>query len=506
MSYALTLHETLSKHEADLTFYVLLCDNKGSVDVGAFDFDIIYIEDLGVPNFQNMKNNYSITELNTSLKPFMFLYLFDQHPGKHVAYFDPDIMVFSPLTELQELMHAGAPCILTPHITEPAEFADMNDGMFLIYGIYNLGFCCFHDTPHVQRVMAWWSRRLETECIIDLPRGRFVDQKWADLLPAMIGNTAILRHPGYNAAYWNLSQRRLTKCGTQWQVNRLPLRFFHFSGNLIEDANVFSRHSHEFNIHSFGFVGDLLKEYRKIIFNNGHNFFSSIDYGFNWSGSSGRNEHTLLEIYSNRPKNDAPPHIPLRNLRADRGPPPRVRATREAAEGRVKQALQSSDAPTGYCIVCEDRTRFSTIGGSTGLDSSGSSRPRLVCSECGFDAPTRLGMHVCRQLLSQKRTAISVQAEHGQLIEDKLSTRSEGSAEPAAGSICLVDMSSDDSEPSKLIDLARLHTSLIIVDPSEEAERLLASSDIPFGLYEGWSESCLYMLGWTRLAIVGEPS
>ncbi|MFE1601975.1 hypothetical protein [Methylobacterium sp. ID0610] len=501
MSYALALYESMAKHEPDVTFYLLLCDEKNSLDPSGFDFEIIYIEDLGVPNLDFMKDNYSITELNTSLKPFMFLYLFDRHPGKHAAYFDPDIMVCSPLRELKELIREGAPCILTPHITEPAEFADMNDGMFLIYGIYNLGFCCFADTPEVRRIVAWWSRRLETECIIDLPRGRFVDQKWADLLPAMIGDTVILRHPGYNAAYWNLSQRRLAKRGTQWHVNDMPLRFFHFSGNLIEDASVFSRHSHEFNINTFGCVGDLLSEYRELVYKNGHDFYSSIDYGFNWSGASGKNEHTLLEIFASRPKGEAPPHLPLRSLHAGRGLPPRVRAIREEAEGRVRQALLQHEPLTGYCIVCESRNRFRASG-----EAESGGRQGLVCSACGFDVPARLGIHACRQMLSRGFTAVAVEAERGGLIEDKLRARLDGGGKPGARSICLMDMSSPGAASSELLALSRAHAVLIIVDPTDETEALFARSGVGFALYEGWSESCMYLLRPTRLAIVGEPA
>lgn len=501
MSYALTLYQTIAAQDPDITFYVLLCDDKDLIDTSVFEFDIIHIDDLGVPSFEHMKDNYSITELNTSLKPFMFLYLFDRYPGRHVSYFDPDIMVLSPLLELEELIQEGAQCILTPHITEPAEFADMNDGMFLIYGIYNLGFCCFANTPEVHRVVAWWSRRLENECVIDLPRGRFVDQKWADLLPAMIGKTAILRHPGYNAAYWNLSQRRLAKCGTRWQVNGMPLRFFHFSGNLIEDVNVFSRHSHEFDINSFGIVGVLLSEYRDLIFRNGHKFYSNFQYSFSWSGSSGRNEHTLLEIFASRPKSQTLPHLPLHNVRAGRGLPERVRLMREAAESRASQALRSSEPPTGYCIVCEGQTRFGET--CDGASRSSRSPQGPVCSACGFGVPARIGMHVCQQIMSRGGTTVTVLAERGRLIKDMLLARLDDTSKER--SFCLVDLSSIRAESSDLLDMARTHSVLIVVDSTDELERLFAQSGISFTRYHGWSESCMYMLRATRLAIVGDP-
>jgi hypothetical protein len=54
------------------------------------------------------------------------------------------------------------------------------------YGIYNLGFCALRDTSQTRRVVAWWGRRLENDCVIDFARGIFVDQKWADYFPAFI--------------------------------------------------------------------------------------------------------------------------------------------------------------------------------------------------------------------------------------------------------------------------------------------------------------------------------
>ena len=82
-----------------------------------------------------MVEHYNITELNTAIKPFGFLALFDRHPGAAVAYFDPDILVASRLEEFEAVLRDGADCVLTPHLCEPAEFAEMDDGKMLQYGI-----------------------------------------------------------------------------------------------------------------------------------------------------------------------------------------------------------------------------------------------------------------------------------------------------------------------------------------------------------------------------------
>jgi len=209
-----------------------------------------------------MIDRYNITELNRSIKPFVFLRLFDDFPSRPVVYFDPDIAILSTLTELEQALEQGADCVLTPHICEPAEYAEMQDGRMLQFGIYNLGFCALRDTPEVRRVVAWWGRRLERQCVIDLQAGLFVDQKWADLLPAFIEHTFILRHPGYNVGYWNLSQRTVRRIDGGWEVNGLPLRFFHFSGSVVDhDPVVFSRHSSEFRLQTLREAAVLFKDY-----------------------------------------------------------------------------------------------------------------------------------------------------------------------------------------------------------------------------------------------------
>ena len=118
----------------------------------------------------------------------------------------------------------GAECVLLPAITEPAEHAEIDDGQFLRYGVYDLGFIWLANRPRVRRVVWWWARRLERHCLIDPENGLYLDQRWAELFPAFIDQTRILRHPGYGVAYWNLAQRRLRRVDGRWFVNGLPLR------------------------------------------------------------------------------------------------------------------------------------------------------------------------------------------------------------------------------------------------------------------------------------------
>jgi SAM-dependent methyltransferase len=362
--YTQTLHDSFRRFHPDVPFYAVLADAATDFDVDGFPFRILLPEDLGVPDFEAMTERYNITELNTALKPFAFLCLFDLHPGETVLYLDPDILVVSRFAELLDLVKDGAECVLTPHLTEPAEYEEFGDHQALRYGINNLGFCTLRDTPEVRRAVWWWARQLEFHCTIDLENGLFVDQKWADLLPAFIERSILLRHPGYNVGYWNLAQRRVSRAEDVWLVNGRPLRFVHFSGNKIEDEAVFSRHSTQFEVHNIGALRALLDDYRARVIARGHGYFKAIPYAFGWLGTSGVNSHTPPAVAaSHREPDSAVPYLPLmRWSRRDDYESWRAVSQSIAARRLAAETDDISTAPVftlpGFCAVCEAPSEF----------------------------------------------------------------------------------------------------------------------------------------------------
>jgi glycosyltransferase involved in cell wall biosynthesis/SAM-dependent methyltransferase len=295
-AYAITLYESIKTNHPDAEFFLFLCDHAGeNYNIESLPFPVVLVEQLGIENIEEMASRYNITEFNTAIKPWAFLYVFNQMRRSVCVYLDPDILLISPLNEVIEHFNTGSDCIMTPHILAPAENVEVSDHKMLLFGIYNLGFLALRNTSNVVAILCWWSRRLKMDCVIDIPNGMFVDQKWADLLPAFIQRTAILHHPGYNVAYWNLSQRTVNRLGgTVWTVNGSPLRFVHFSGNKLEDESVFSRHSATITINNIGDLAILLDDYRNRVFGNGHSQFSKLAYSFSWNGEKGVNLHTPM--------------------------------------------------------------------------------------------------------------------------------------------------------------------------------------------------------------------
>ncbi|GAB3098551.1 glycosyltransferase [Lysobacter terrae] len=307
LAYAHTLYQSVQEHHPGSKFYVALCDRvDGYLDVAAEPFDIIDIDALGIPKLPEMIERYNITELNTSIKPFVFEYLFTRTDAENVVYLDPDILVVGPMLELESMLADGAQAVLTPHVLNPAEGVEVDDIKMLQLGVYNLGFLALRRSERTLEIVRWWGRRLETECVIDLPRGLFVDQKWADLLPSYIPQARILHHPGYNVAYWNLQQRKISKTESGWLAGSGPLRFVHFSGNKLDDESVFSRHSWQLTVHNIGDMKLLLDEYRSRVFANRHEHYSKLPYAFSWNGSSGVNLHTPQQAQETRTEQAAP--------------------------------------------------------------------------------------------------------------------------------------------------------------------------------------------------------
>ena len=138
--------------------------------------------------------------------------------------------------------------MIAPHLTgalddgkHPSELAILQSGT------YNLGFIALRNSEESRRFVAWWQGKLLRDCVVDIPRGLFTDQKWIDLVPGMYGDVTIERDSGWNVAYWNLAHRNIVASGDGHHVNGRPLLFFHFSG-FVPGARLLSKHQDRFTL------------------------------------------------------------------------------------------------------------------------------------------------------------------------------------------------------------------------------------------------------------------
>lgn len=264
LAQARTLGDSLRETNPDYQYVIGLVDKLSVArlpDALMPDYPMIEVDKIGIPDFAGMCDRYDITELNTAVKPFYIDYLYRTYPNADVViYFDPDIIVFGPLHDLNHALTTYS-LVLTPHTCSPTpDWERPNDQHHLNTGIFNLGFIGLRNDPTARQFVDWWKDRLVYECRNDLCAGLFVDQHWVNFAPVYHDQVLIDHHLGYNVAYWNLHERYFSQDEAgQWWVHPVqeydpalksqnePLQFFHFSGYNPERPNEISKYQTRYN-------------------------------------------------------------------------------------------------------------------------------------------------------------------------------------------------------------------------------------------------------------------
>jgi len=264
-------------------FIIILCDRIENYDVEKYagGAEVIEASKLGIPDFETFVYRYSIMELNTAVKPFAFEYLFRTRAYDTIIYLDPDIWIHRPLDRISAALNT-ADIALIPHMRRP--FFDQespSDVSIVQSGTYNLGFIGLRRGAVADRLLSWWSEKLFMDCVVDIPRGLFVDQKWIDLVPGFFPSHAIIHDPTYNVAYWNLHERTLSVSDDgAYIVEGVPLTFFHFSGYSPFEPTQLSKHQNRHDMRWHPALRRLHQDYGQLLFANGYDVTAHWPFSF----------------------------------------------------------------------------------------------------------------------------------------------------------------------------------------------------------------------------------
>ena len=280
--YARTLMDSLRPLHPDWQQFVLLADEFGhGVEAGQDPFHLTDLTTLSLPQIKQFCFRYNILELSTAVKPWLLNWLVQVKGFDRVVYLDPDIFAYAPLREVEAALDRGALMVLTPHLLgELDEGPRPDERTMLRCGTYNLGFIAIQRHAQLASFLDWWQRKLEFYCRVDFGEGLFVDQKWLDLAVGRFEDILLLRHPGYNVAYWNLPQRSIQKRGEQYCVGTQPLVFFHFSGLDPDSPGTLSRFQDRFELHRLGDTRGLVERYCRELHARGHAHFRRLPFAF----------------------------------------------------------------------------------------------------------------------------------------------------------------------------------------------------------------------------------
>jgi glycosyltransferase involved in cell wall biosynthesis len=298
LPHARALAESYRRHHPGARFYLLVVDQLPTGVEPGPGITLIKPEQLELPYLFEMCFKYDVTELSTAVKPTLLALLLDEYGEDEVLYFDPDILIARPLTELKSLLDESS-IVLIPHLLKPIPLDGKrpNETDILIAGAYNLGFIGLRKSRATAEFLRWWEQRLRDHCMVDPSRGLMTDQKWIDLIPGLFPQAKILRDPTCNVAYWNIHSRPITRRGKRFFADGKPLAFYHFSGFDPRQPRALSKHQDRTEVVDGSALADLLDVYVDLLMQHGYETARAWEYGYSRFETGIRVNSILRQMY-----------------------------------------------------------------------------------------------------------------------------------------------------------------------------------------------------------------
>ena len=283
LAHVKVLTDSFLKYNKNGQVFVLLVDTiQNDFEPTKEKFKLITLKELEIPNLESFCFKYNIVELNTAVKARFLECLLTRFNLRKLIYFDPDILITNNLSNLWKLLEKNS-IIITPHITSSIDDGKKPSEHDIIKaGNYNLGFLAISNTKTTQSFLQWWKAKLYDFCLMEPDKGYHVDQKWIDLVPSMFDGVYVLRHPGFNVAYWNLSERKIEIKNENIFVNSKPLYFFHFSGFSPENIESISKHQNRHDLKNLKHLKPLFEHYRNLLIKNEYLKFKKSKYRYDY--------------------------------------------------------------------------------------------------------------------------------------------------------------------------------------------------------------------------------
>lgn len=277
---ALTLADSVLKYN-NVKLKIYLVEKKIDIDLSNLAADFIWIEDMNIPDFNQLAFKYDIIEFSTCVKPFITLDLLER--VEKVVFLDPDTCMFDSVAPILIDLDKHS-IVLTPHYTTPqTDDPSESDVGMMRFGSFNLGFFAISRKKDGPAFLKWWFKRCVEYCYMESQFGLSTDQKWITIAPCFFPDLYVSFNLGYNAAPWNSFERRITKNEKKEYIvnDKFPLIFFHFSNFDKKDLDYFNKRS----LYERGVkrpdLQELSEEYLKSIEAN-TTALADIKYGFDF--------------------------------------------------------------------------------------------------------------------------------------------------------------------------------------------------------------------------------
>lgn len=282
LAHARVLMAQIARWHPDWTRYALLIDvPAGYVDPAAEGFRIVEVRHLPLADKQATLFYYTPGDLDAAVKPWFFSYLFDTCGFDRLVFLDAKSWVEAPLSALVRELESNAPLVVVPHLLgELRDEKQPGEMDILRWGIHDGAVLAMsRSAPAAAELLAWWCRRVHRHALRRPVEGLYRDQRWLDLAAGR-WNVATLRDPSYDVAYFNLSERDLTRRGSQYFVRGNPLVLFRFPDFDPDHPERLSDKDERFGDRLPDAAKALARSYADELLSAGHQSCRNLPYGF----------------------------------------------------------------------------------------------------------------------------------------------------------------------------------------------------------------------------------
>jgi len=200
----LNLHSSLVKNSSPFHLWILCVDKLVEEQLKIIDLEyvtLIAVSEIETEDLLRVKEERSRGEYCWTLTPFIFLFIFENHPEiQRLTYIDADLFFFrDPMILLNEFEEFDRDILITEHAYAP-EYDQTN-----IAGRFCVQFLACKNTLSSKTILRWWGDKCLAWCSSRLENGKLGDQKYLDLWPVLFPDKIwILQQKENTLAPWNV--------------------------------------------------------------------------------------------------------------------------------------------------------------------------------------------------------------------------------------------------------------------------------------------------------------
>lgn len=145
--------------------------------------------------------------------------------NNNIILLGSDCVLYNDINDLSNIMNYSN-IIITPHLLNPPK---QHGDVLYKTGIINADILVVNKNSIP--ILEWLVKQ---DMIYSKERGLFYEQTWLTHLPFIFSKVYILKHPGYNFAYFNFHERELVIKDNSYMIrfngNNYPLKIVQYSG------------------------------------------------------------------------------------------------------------------------------------------------------------------------------------------------------------------------------------------------------------------------------------